>query len=209
VQNGYPIELDVRLLKDSEVAVFHDKSLERMTSGSGAIGEYDSTQIRRIHLLKTGQTIPLLSDVLEAVAGHVPLIIEIKNENHKVGALEKALRERMRSYEGKYTVVSFNPFSLKWFKENAPDVIRGQLSSDFRGENLPFYTKFLLRNLFLNFMSKPDFILYDIRCLPYWAAARIKAGGKPVIGWTARSPEEHIHALRFCDNVIFEGYTPK
>jgi len=208
VKNGYSIELDVRLLKDSEVVVFHDKSLERMTKHEGLIKDYDSDRIRSLKLLESQQTIPLLSDVLGAVGGRVPLIIEVKNEDHRVGPLEKALWQRLSSYEGTYAVISFNPFALKWFRVNAPKVIRGQISSDFRGEKLPFYTKFLLRNLFLNSVSRPDLILYDIRCLPYWAASRARSKGFPLLGWTVRSREEHTRALRFCDNVIFEGYQP-
>jgi len=208
VKSGYPIELDVRLLKDSEVVVFHDKNLERMTKHQVMIKDSDSDQIHQIKLLESQQIVPLFSEVLDAVAGRVPLVIEVKNEDHRVGPLERALWQRLSSYKGKYAIVSFNPFTLKWFRKNAPVVIRGQLSSDFRGEDLPFYTKFLLRNLFLNFVSKPDFILYDIRCLPYWAAARARKKGLPLLGWTARSQEEHTKALKFCDNIIFEGYQP-
>jgi glycerophosphoryl diester phosphodiesterase len=208
VQNNFPIELDVRLLKDFEVAVFHDKNLERMTQCEGPIRDYDSEQICYVKLLKSQQTIPLLSEVLEAVGSRVPLIIEVKKEDHRVGLLEKMIWQRLSSYKGIYAVVSFNPFTLKWFRKNAPEAIRGQLSTDFRGEDLPFYTKILLRNLFLNFVSKPDFILYDIRCLPNWAAGRARARNIPVIGWTSRSKEEHLKALQFCDNVIFEGYFP-
>jgi len=208
VKSGYPFEMDVRLLKDAEVVVFHDKDLERMTKHQGMIKDCDSDQIRQIKLLESQQIVPLFSEVLDAVAGRVPLIIEVKNEDHRVGPLERALWQRLSSYKGKYAIVSFNPFTLKWFRKNAPVVIRGQLSSDFRGEDLPFYTKFLLRNLFLNFVSKPDFILYDIRCLPYWAAARVKRKGLPLLGWTATSQEDHMNALKFCDNMIFEDYVP-
>ncbi|MFC2163918.1 glycerophosphodiester phosphodiesterase family protein [Acidobacteriota bacterium] len=208
IKSGYPIELDVRLLKDSDVVVFHDEDLERMTKHQDLIKDCDSDQIRQIKLLESHQTIPLLSEVLDTVAGQVPLIIEVKNEDHRVGPLEMALWQRLSSYKGKYAIVSFNPFTLKWFSKNAPEVIRGQLSSDFHGEDLPFYTKFLLRNLFMNSVSKPDFVLYDIRCLPYWAATRVKKKGLPLLGWTATNQEDHIKATKFCDNVIFEGYQP-
>jgi glycerophosphoryl diester phosphodiesterase len=208
VKSGYPIDLDVRLLKDSEVVVFHDRSLERMTKNKKMIKDCDSDQIQQIRLLESQQTIPLFSDVLDLVAGQVPLIIEVKNEDYRVGPLEKALWQRLSSYKGNYAIVSFNPLALKWFRKNAPQVIRGQLSSDFYGVDFPLFAKFLLRNLFLNFVSRPDLVLYDIRCLPYWAATRIKKKGLPLLGWTATNQEDHIKAMKFCDNVIFEGYQP-
>ena len=95
ISSGFSIELDVRLLKDSEVVVFHDENLERMTKQHGRIKNCDSDQIRQIKLLDTQQTIPLLSDVLEAVAGQVPLLIEVKNEDHRVGPLERELWQRL------------------------------------------------------------------------------------------------------------------
>ena len=44
---GYPVELDVRLLADGEVVVFHDRELDRLTSATGPIAARRSQDIAR------------------------------------------------------------------------------------------------------------------------------------------------------------------
>jgi hypothetical protein len=36
----------------------------------------------------------------------------------------------------------------------------------------------------------------------------IRNAGHPVITWTLRSKAEASEALRYCDQITFEGYTP-
>lgn len=207
IRSGYPIELDVQLLKDGNLAVFHDQNLERMTGQNVAIGDRESTFLKTLRLLSTDQKLPLFQSVLQFVNGKVPLLIEIKNRDKLIGLLEHKLFEILQGYTGEVAVESFNPFSLHWFYCNAPQIPRGQLSGDFRAEPLPRYKKFLLKNLLYNFLSKPDFIAYDFRCLPYWPVA-FATRSKPLIAWTIRTRSEHNIASRYCDNIIFEGYKP-
>ena len=111
----------------------------------------------------------------------------------------------LKNYKGEYVVQAFNPFSLNWFFENAPSIPRGQLSGDFRDEDdMAFYKKFLLSNLFLNSKSKPDYVAYDIKCLPQWRVSAFKRK-KPVLAWTITNVEEQKNAITLCDNYIFEG----
>src|SRR5882672_8981573 len=64
---GYPAELDVRLLADGEVVVFHDQNLDRLTGDKGPISALTSRDLGRVVL--SGATpddahIPLLRNVL-------------------------------------------------------------------------------------------------------------------------------------------------
>ncbi len=205
IENGLAIELDVHLLKDGEIVVFHDDTLERMTDVEGDTTSLSSKDLPGISLLGTDEKIPLFKDVLKLVDGKVPLMIEIKNRATVVGDLEKTLYEMLKAYKGLYAVQSFNPLSVQWFAKNAPEIYRGQLSGDFRSEDdMPFYKKFLLSNMFLNFLSKPDFINYDIRCLPKFSVS-IKRKNKPLLSWTITNQEEKAHAEKYCDNYIFES----
>ena len=81
-------------------------------------------------LLYTSSVIPTLAEVLALVGGRVPILIETKNTGG-AGQLEVDLYEIMRHYQGKYAVQSFSPFSMGWFRKNAPEVLRGQLSATF------------------------------------------------------------------------------
>ena len=58
---------------------------------------------------------------------------------------------------------------MRWFKRNAPEVLRGQLANppeDYKGEVNPV-TGFLLGCVLLNFLSTPQFIAYQIGRNPF------------------------------------------
>jgi glycerophosphoryl diester phosphodiesterase len=211
---GYPVELDVRLLADGEVVVFHDRELDRLTSASGPIAARTSEDLASLTLLgasigddpkREDARIPLLHDVLDLIAGATPLLIEIKNEGD-VGALEAATVAALEGYNGPFAIQSFNPGTVRWWRDTAPSVTRGLLAGDFRFEPVDDATRRRLQNLEDLASCEPDFIGYDVRLLPFEPVARARKAGRPVIGWTARSLEEGIQALECCDNVIFEGF---
>lgn len=203
---GYPIELDVRILSDGRLAVFHDSILSRMTGQKGSILKTTAKELKKIKLLDTDQHIPLMEEVLEVVNGKVPLLLEIKNRR-RVGLLESKLLHMLQKYKGQYAVESFNPLSVKWFRVNAPNIRRGQLSSGFGSERFALRNT-LLRATLLNRLSKPDFIAFDVRYLPCRSIRKLKEKGFPIIGYTAKSKEQFYRAMQYCDNVIFEGFIP-
>lgn len=79
------IELDVRLTRDGAVVVLHDGSLERTTTGRGAVHELTLEQVRQAHVLAPGggvyeprESPPLLLEALELARGKVGVNVEIK-----------------------------------------------------------------------------------------------------------------------------------
>jgi glycerophosphoryl diester phosphodiesterase len=211
---GFPAELDVRLLADGEVVVFHDQTLDRLTNESGPVASRTSADLKRVFL--SGATtdddpnpddarIPLLRDVLDLIAGATPLLIEVKNEGD-VGALEPAVAALLEAYRGPYAVQSFHPGTVRYWREYAPQVPRGLLSGDFRDEKIDARARERLRNMESIDECDPAFIGYDIRLLPNDAVARARSRGIRVLGWTARTSSDASRALAHCDNVIFEGF---
>lgn len=206
INNGYPIELDVHIISDGTLVVFHDDSLSRMTGKDGYLKNLTKSDLENYHLADTEYTIPTFEDVLTLIDGKVPLLIEIKNTN-KVGALETKLLEMLRAYKGEYAIESFNPYVLEWFKNNAPDILRGQLAGFFKGEKLAFIKRFALKRMVLNKIAKPDFIAYEASRLPNRFVRKYKS--LPLIAWTVRSQKEYMKVVQYCDNVIFENFEPK
>jgi len=203
-----PIELDVHLLADGKLAVFHDESLERLTDATGRMEETTSDDIKHLRLLGTDQRIPLLEEVLNRVGQAVPILIDTKDRRIG-GKLEAALFRVLDASPCTYAIESFNPFSLRWFKRHAPHVARGQLSGDFRDAEAPYHQKFLLKRYYLNFLSDPDFLAYDLRCLPNRFVERERdRRGIPLLAWTVRTNEELTRAKQLADNVIFEEIRP-
>lgn len=205
IENNYAIELDVQMLSDGNVVVIHDNKLSRLCGVDKYISNCTLEDLQNLYVLDTNWQIPSLQQVLEFVNGRTPLLIEIKN-TLKVGELESKVYELLKEYNGEYAIQSFNPFSLEWFKLNAPNVLRGQLSSFFKGEDLSFIKKALLKKLRLNKISNPHFISYNAQNIPNRYCNKCKL---PVIAWTVRSQEEYMKVVKFVDNIIFEGFEPE
>jgi len=205
INAGYAIEIDVHLSSDGVLMVFHDYLLERMTGFRGDIRKLDSNFTNSLTLLDTQEHIPTLQEVLTLIDGDVPLLVEIKNEGN-VGELESKLYEALQEYKGDFAVQSFNPFSLHWFAKNAGSIPRGQLSGGFEDTTLPYYKKFLLRNLLLNGFSKPHFIAYEVKHIPNLPSRVAKFMKKPLLAWTVRDEKEHIQ--KHAQNIIFEAWRP-
>ncbi len=203
VAAGHPIEIDLHRLADGGVAVFHDATLERMTGACGRIGDRKRKDLPSLRLLATSETIPTLDEVLKLVRGRVPLLLELKNPD-AVGALERAVLAALAGYTGDVAVQSFNPFSVGYFQQQAPWLLRGQLAGDFRDATLSPLHKLALSNLLLNSVSQPYFIAYDLRALPHWATTVARTFGKPVLAWTVRDRAGREVARQHADNFIFE-----
>lgn len=206
VAAGYGIEIDVQLSADGHVVVFHDYNLKRMTGLDREVKELDWPQLQELKMAGTDQGIPLFEDVLALVGGKTPLLIEVKNEG-QVGRLEQAVIENLRGYAGEYAIQSFNPFVLRYFREHAPGIVRGQLSGPFKGEDLAFIKIFLLKYLLLNFLSRPAFVSYAAGALPEWFAGRLRRKGLYLLAWTVKDVNEYSKAKTIFDNVIFEGFS--
>lgn len=204
IENNYAIELDCQLLSDGEVVVVHDNKLSRLCGLDKYVSNLKKEDIENLYVLNSKYKIPFLKDVLSLVDGRTPLLIEIKN-SLKVGELESKMYELLKDYKGEYAVQSFNPYSLQWFKKNAPNVLRGQLSSYFKGEDLSYIKKSLLKRLRLNKVSSPHFISYNAENLPN---RYCKKCNLPILAWTIRSQEEYMRVVKFVDNIIFENFEP-
>ncbi|MCL2343556.1 MAG: glycerophosphodiester phosphodiesterase, partial [Firmicutes bacterium] len=152
VANHTAIELDLHLLKDGRIAVFHDDNLRRMTGCDRDIKDCGYKEIKGLKLLGTGEGIPLLEEVLDLVDGAVLLDIEFKTDRG-AGALEWKACELLDGYRGEFLVKSFSPFSVMWFKNHRPGFIRGQLSCDFKGDKMNIFAKLVNRYMLLNFLT--------------------------------------------------------
>jgi len=206
IEQGYAIELDVRIIADGTLIVFHDDSLSRLTDNDGYIKFLNKNDLALLKLKGTNEGIPTFEEVLKFVDGKVPLLIEIKNEG-KVGDLEKAVIETLKDYKGEYAVQSFNPYVLEYFYKHAPHILRGQLAGYFKGEKLSFFKKYALKRMILNEkVSHPDFIAYEAKKLPNHYVRKYKK--LPLLAWTVKSQGEYLKVVKHCDNVIFEGFDP-
>ena len=205
LQKGYGIELDVRVTKDRQVVVYHDKNLSRVSQSKKKIKNNTYAVLKTFSLYQTTQKIPLLSEVLELVDGQVPIVIEMKNYED-VGIFEEAVYDVVKEYKGDFAVCSFNPKVLEWFSKNKPDIKKGLIFGDIKKFEIKYYNLlFLYRYLRL----KPDFVSLDYRLIDTFIVKICRFFKVPIVSWTVDGKRKNQKALTLVDNVIFEGFKPK
>jgi glycerophosphoryl diester phosphodiesterase len=207
VDHQYAIELDIHLLADNEIVIFHDNDLKRMVGIDKEIKDIHSSHLAKYKLNDTEESIPLLKDVLKLVAGKVPIVIEIKNTK-KIGKLEKLTYELIKDYKGPLALQSFNPLSLAWYRRKLPEVPRGMLSTvDLT--NINFLKRIIIKNYFLYPLVAPSYIAQDLNSINFRAVNYLKTHCDiPLIAWTVRSLSDFDKVKNYCENIIFEGFTP-
>lgn len=211
VDAGFGMEFDIQLTKDKRVVVFHDATLERMCGVKAKVSELTLAELRELRLKGSDETIPTLVEVLRLVDGRVPLLIELKGESRDTSLCPRTARI-LDNYAGPFCIESFNPMLLSWFKSYRPRYARGQLVTDLvKGKREGSKVlNFALTNLFLNFLSRPDFIAIDKKCQNN-IAFKICAGifRAPAFVWTVNEKNEFIDAHRSAKFTIFERIRPR
>ena len=206
-QAGYPIELDVHRTRDDGVVVFHDETLERMTGGPGAVRDCALEELTGLTLSDTDEHVPSLDQVLECVADRVPVVVELKAES-PIGRLEQGVLEVLRRWPGRYVVQSFNPRSLYWLRQHAPDLPRGMLAGRTRDWEMAPHEKPIVQHLLGAPWVRPHYVGYELASLPEPAPGLLRRLGIPLLAWTIRNDADLTRGRALADNVIFEGVRP-
>jgi glycerophosphoryl diester phosphodiesterase len=137
------VELDVRLTKDDQVIVLHDRTLQRTTTGNGTARKYALEELKKYDAGSwfdpafKQERIPTLTEVLQLVGPSRWVDIEIKSE------LLEARRRRLVldrvldvvDQSGLNESVFFSSFDhhlIAELKRMRPDVITGALYNFFR-----------------------------------------------------------------------------
>ena len=213
VEHGLGAELDVHLTLDGALAVVHDSDLKRVTGKSATVEELTAAELAAYPLSGSDETVPLFDEVLEIFRGRAPLIVELKTHRGNFAELTDAVMERLGSYDGLYSVESFDPHAVRYLRDAYPQVIRGQLSENFLRSapgDLSVPARVIMSELLSTFLTKPDFIAYncvDRSNLSLRAMKRLY--GVHEVSWTVRDPEL-LRALESEGVVpIFEGFIPE
>lgn len=199
---GLGIECDIQMSRDNVPLVFHDWELDRLTGEHGKVAARPADDLCRIPLMATAQTIWPLTELLDLVAGRVPLLIEVKS--HPAFALAQAciaIAKALAGYTGPLAVMSFDPRMGEWFATHAPDMTRGLVITDTldHGYQRAWRAPKALER------AAPDFLASDVRDIPNALTSLWHEAGRPLLTWTVRTPELRKHGLVHADALIAEG----
>ena len=213
VRAGFGIELDVQLTADGVPVIFHDHDLKRMCGRPEKVRSLTFAQLRELRLLQTDQQIPSLQEFLEMVGGRVTLLVELKEERQDVSVCRKVM-PLLENYQGCYCIESFNPAVLLWLRIHKPHIMRGQLSDGFL--HIPEYRRLhiawylaLVQNLLLNFVTRPDFIAYNVKFASNPSLRLCQSLFHAYTAtWTVKSEEQLSEAKKHFDAYIFDSFVP-
>lgn len=215
LRGDYGIEIDLQLSRDGVPMVFHDYALDRLTEERGPVALRSAADLGGVPLTGSADTIPTLEEVLRLVAGKVPLLVEIKDQDGALGPntgpLEEATAAALAAYDGPVAVMSFNPHAVAHLAKRAPHVPRGLTTDGFSAEDwptIPARRRDELARIGAVEGIGASFISHNHRDLAAPRVAELKRAGLSVLCWTIRSAEEEKQARRVADNVTFEGYRP-
>ncbi len=206
IENGFGMEFDVQILKDDTLVIMHDDNLKRMTGKDINLSDVNYSDIKDLTLLDTDEKIPLFKEVLELVSGRVPLMIEFKNNTFS-NRLEQVAYEILKEYQGDYSIQSFNPVSVNWFRKNASTVIRGQLYDNFFKRN--FIQNIFYKNKISNKITKPNYHIFNVNNIDTKEVEKMLRNRKAVFAYTAKDVNtfKKTQALRI--PTCFEGFDPR
>lgn len=97
IRKGFDImELDVKISKDSQMVVMHDKTIDRTTNAKGKVGDYTLEELKKFRLKNglgrvTENQIPTMSEMMLAAKGKI--LINVDKGNDHLDLVFKVLRE--------------------------------------------------------------------------------------------------------------------
>ncbi len=135
------IELDVQLVADGQVVVFHDDLLDRTTNGNGQVCDKSLAELQVLDAGSwfderfAGERIPTLQEALDWARERLPLFVELKYKGHTDPAvlgpvsLDEVIVQQIvaQGMMERVLVISFNHRALKRVRARAPGLATGAL----------------------------------------------------------------------------------
>jgi glycerophosphoryl diester phosphodiesterase len=211
LSHGYAIECDLQITRDGEAMVFHDETLDRLAGRGGLVKDHTAKDLKAIALRHGGARMQTLGEMLDQVAGRVTLVIELKSHWDRSRALAARALAVLEDYAGPYCLMSFDPDLVAAVAELSPRTVRGIVAdrtTDPYYSALPVGRRLEMRTFSHLARTRPHFVSYYYRELPFEPVSEIRAAGHPVITWTIRSEEAAAQARRYSDQITFEGFLP-
>ncbi len=175
------VEVDIRRCGSGELVVFHDETVDRVTDSTGAISELSWETLQTLEVLDSGESIPRLPAVLDAIPAGVRLQLELKEQG-----LTRDVYKHVADRSVTVALSSFLPDALAEVQALEWEVPTGYL---FREEP----TKSL--EIALEYGCETVHPYYDL-CLETNIVEQAHAAGLSVIAWKAAKTRAEVTALR-------------
>jgi glycerophosphoryl diester phosphodiesterase len=210
IDGGYGIECDLQASADGEAMVHHDRALGRLTLGDARLDALPAAELRRVAYRDTADRMLTLGELCDLVAGAATLVLELKSRFDGDRRLVQRMASVLAAYRGPVAAMSFDPGVVAGLREAMPALTRGlvaqrrdpQPHGDEAHGTAARYARQALS-------ARPQFLAYRVQdlpsALPLFARHVMRL---PLLTWTVRSAKDRARAVRFADQIIFEGFRP-
>ncbi len=202
IDAGLGIECDIQRSADDVPMVFHDWDFARLIGRPDKTAALTAAEWRKLSYLEGEDALIALADLLEMVAGKVPLLIEIKSHrDYDVERSCQGVADALRGYAGLHAVMSFDPRVSRWFRKHSPASVQGLVMR----EDEFGHTQHAWQRRAALWAARPEFLAYHVAALPNSMVAGLRENGLPILSWTVDSPARLQTARRHADAPVAEG----
>jgi glycerophosphoryl diester phosphodiesterase len=202
VRHDYAIECDVHLSSDDVPVVVHDDDLKRLTGNEGRPCDYPVSELTAMKIGTSNDHIPTLTQMLETVAGKVPLVIELKGTEGKDDGLVARVAAQLADYKGKAAIMSFDHWLIRQFPKDAPGIPAGLTALGQTDKDIEGHFAMLAYDL--------SFVSYCLADMPNRFVSLVREElSMPVISWTVRDQTAADLTFKYADQMTFEGFNPE
>ena len=210
---GYGVEVDVQLSGDGEAMVYHDAVLGRLTEGNARLDRLSAAALQCVPFRNSAERMLTLGGLCDLVGGRTTILIELKSRFDGDVRLANRVAETLTAYAGPAAPMSFDPKQIRTLRHKAPGLVCGIVAAKYRPhpywDLMPTWMRHGMGYLLTGLAASPQFVAYSASDLPAFApifARRVLR--LPLFAWTIHNDSERQHALRFADQIIFEGFRP-
>lgn len=210
------VDVDGQSSKDGELVIFHDLSVDRLTSATGRVRDLTRDQVLALDLGPkfdpriVGAHVRTFEDFVIAAQGRGILMVELKVPGLRATGIEARAVEIVRRHNAHANVVlsSFNPIVLRRLKRLDPDIRTAlifmdtnwnpELLAEIKPEDrvdLPWMVRQEWIRRGLRKLIKPDLLSINHE-VDAAVTRRLIAKGWPVFIWT---PNDSAHIRRALD----------
>ena len=198
------VDVDGQFTRDSEVVIFHDLSVDRLTSDTGRVSGYALNEMQALDLgpkfdtALTGAYVHSFEEFVVATQGKGILMVELKVPSARRSGIEERAVEIIRKHgaQGSVVLSSFNPLVLWRIKRIDPSIKTALIFMDTnwnpelvaeikKGDEVDL--PWLLRQEWIRRgvrkLVKPDLLSINVEVDPA-VTMRLIAKGWPVFLWT-------------------------
>jgi glycerophosphoryl diester phosphodiesterase len=217
IAKGYGLECDLQPLADGTPVVFHDHTLDRLTTSKGRLDQLTPAAAKRLRYKGArgikDASILTYGELLDLAAGRVPLLVDVKSDWRPPDAkfLGK-IAKLSKVYKGPLALMSFDPQVMSALAELAPNAPRGIISGLYHGDGwwpdqLSRERSFRLTHLLESGSVGASFYAYHVEALPTPVTRYVReVAGLPLFAWTVSTIEQRRCAAQWADAPIFEGF---